>query len=913
MIVKRQLPAHQGGHPFIHSFRMKSLLFCTSVLSLGLSFVYGSAVSSHLTGERGSNRLQKRDSPSPRRIVEYGTYHGEDLADEMEEPLKPTVLSSVANDSQSSVVAAKHEPQSSGPDPKKSSTDLRALSLDSKEPSQDSKELLIDLRDLLSEPNKPDTSAPKQASQDSEESRSGGKKSSLAHKELSQDGDGSSSNDYNGDDFEKTSDYESEPSYPEEPAPQKAPLDSANPPVDFAKPPSGSAKPVPDVAKPSPEASKPSSEAAKPSPDSAKPSSEAAKPSPGSTKPVPDVTKPSTEATKPSSEATKPSPDSTKPLPDVAKPSPEAAKPSSETTRPSPGFTKPSSDVAKPSPEAAKPSSEGAKPSPDSTKPLPGAAKPSPDSTKPLPVGAAKPSPDAAKPSPESNNQDNQEEPVPNDDRSSSIGKHTSPEKSPPQENLPPIADIPPAEYIPPQAYPPLPPMRQIPTTPPRPRMNKFLAIKQRLFPASWFPSKKQGLLEMFPFRIARLYESSDLSVQNPDFGPEGPADSVPQGSSVQIFQGPSFWPERPVGQGLQGPSFRPERPPYPALTPPLPYTARPPYQASSSGQAPSEWLSDAFIDAINTEQSRWKAGRNFGQRLTNTEMEYLVARNPIVPDRNLINILQDITTSLIPNLSAVFLEYLGFTTDEYDGRRSWCEGGPQDTGYAATSWALASAAALRQRVCMLRGVSDATSYAAEFIINCCRYCERTTNGGGSAMVAYQYMRQLGTPSDECQKYKRGKISLDPDPRAPIQPPAPRACSKVCDDGNRFPTSRDRLNKFVNRADEVFYITPPWPSIIRREIMRGSVTAEVTVYTDFPNYKEGVYSPTKIAVPWGNITVRLIGWGSEGGQDFWQAAGIWGPNFGDKGYVKFKQDCPLLNIEQRITAARPHLDDLPSE
>ena len=57
---------------------------------------------------------------------------------------------------------------------------------------------------------------------------------------------------------------------------------------------------------------------------------------------------------------------------------------------------------------------------------------------------------------------------------------------------------------------------------------------------------------------------------------------------------------------------------------------------------------------------------------------------------------------------------------------------------------------------------------------------------------------------------------------------------------------------------------------IATDIMtNGPVSAAFTVYSDFLTYKSGVYVKTAGATPLGGHAVKILGWGNEGGQDYW--------------------------------------------
>ena len=75
----------------------------------------------------------------------------------------------------------------------------------------------------------------------------------------------------------------------------------------------------------------------------------------------------------------------------------------------------------------------------------------------------------------------------------------------------------------------------------------------------------------------------------------------------------------------------------------------------------------------------------------------------------------------------------------------------------------------------------------------------------------------------------------------------------------------------------------------------GTVTAAFTVYMDFLTYESGVYQHTSGAAEGGHA-IKLIGWGTENGQDYWLAVNSWNNTWGDKGTFKILQgDCGIDN------------------
>jgi len=60
----------------------------------------------------------------------------------------------------------------------------------------------------------------------------------------------------------------------------------------------------------------------------------------------------------------------------------------------------------------------------------------------------------------------------------------------------------------------------------------------------------------------------------------------------------------------------------------------------------------------------------------------------------------------------------------------------------------------------------------------------------------------------------------------------------------------------------------------------GPVEAAFTVYSDFETYEGGIYQQTS-HVPEGGHAIRIVGWGSENGTDYWTVANSWNPYWGE--------------------------------
>jgi len=67
----------------------------------------------------------------------------------------------------------------------------------------------------------------------------------------------------------------------------------------------------------------------------------------------------------------------------------------------------------------------------------------------------------------------------------------------------------------------------------------------------------------------------------------------------------------------------------------------------------------------------------------------------------------------------------------------------------------------------------------------------------------------------------------------------------------------------------------------------GPLEGWFTVYEDFFHYKSGVYYHVYGGVGGGH-SVKVLGWGTEGGMDYWLCANTWGDQWGMQVYFKIK-------------------------
>jgi len=260
----------------------------------------------------------------------------------------------------------------------------------------------------------------------------------------------------------------------------------------------------------------------------------------------------------------------------------------------------------------------------------------------------------------------------------------------------------------------------------------------------------------------------------------------------------------------------------------------------------------------------------------------------------------------------------------DFDARTGFpgCEkviGDIRDQSMCGCCWAFGTAEAASDRLC----ISSKGKYAVPLSsTDVCFNSNPDGCNGGSPDAAWSWIKENGVVSGKQQEFKAGTKGSDPDPFAgsstcsdfplphchhhgPIRDdPFPSEGSagcpsqkspagpKECDSGSSLKYASDKYT-FTGSVKRVGQNE----TYLQSEIMtNGPVTVAFTVYSDFENYAGGVYVHTtgKMA---GGHAVKLMGWGTDSGTDYWLVANSWNPYWGEKGAFRIKRgekfDCGM--------------------
>jgi len=222
-------------------------------------------------------------------------------------------------------------------------------------------------------------------------------------------------------------------------------------------------------------------------------------------------------------------------------------------------------------------------------------------------------------------------------------------------------------------------------------------------------------------------------------------------------------------------------------------------------------------------------------------------------------------------------------TPDNFDARQQWGTKihAIRDQQQCGACWAFGATESLSDRFTIASNGSVDVVFSPEDLVSC------DTNdygcNGGYMDMAWEFLDQHGVVADSCFPYSAGSGF------------AP-ACASKCADGSAE-KKYSCVHGSVRQSQGV--------EQIKSEIVaHGPVEGAFTVYTDFFNYRSGVYTPTTSDVAGGHA-IKILGYGVENGTPYWLCANSWGPSWGMQGFFKIKQgEC---GIEDQVFSCDPQL------
>jgi len=246
-----------------------------------------------------------------------------------------------------------------------------------------------------------------------------------------------------------------------------------------------------------------------------------------------------------------------------------------------------------------------------------------------------------------------------------------------------------------------------------------------------------------------------------------------------------------------------------------------------------------------------------------------------------------------------------------FDARSQWPKcasiGEIRDQSACGSCWAFGAVEAATDRICIETNATKEYHLSANDLNSCCTDCGFGC-GGGYPSEAWSWFTKTGVVTGgnyndftwceayalpSCDHHEPGKEKM-----CPSQEYNTPTCVTSCDSQSNYSSSYSADKKMFATA---YGISSNINDIMTEIYTRGPVEAAFTVYEDFLTYKSGVYTHQTGGVDGGHA-VKILGWGTESGTDYWLVANSWNPDWGLNGFFKIKKGSDECGIEDNIVA-----------
>jgi len=288
----------------------------------------------------------------------------------------------------------------------------------------------------------------------------------------------------------------------------------------------------------------------------------------------------------------------------------------------------------------------------------------------------------------------------------------------------------------------------------------------------------------------------------------------------------------------------------------------------------------------VNAAKTSWKAGHN--ERWNSWNVKDIKRIMGVKYNQN-----------IVLNSRAPFTaEQIASTPKSLDLRKrlfnnSTCVGPILDQGKCGSCWAFGAAEAISDRLCMKSSGTFLQLAALDLVT-----CDQNDGGceGGDPASAWSYAGN-GLATEKCIPYltaNGGPIpTCDPSQEPCLDFVNTPSCPSQCNDGSS-------INRGQGAVSNVYNIGSVQDMMTEVD-QNGSFEVAFSVYADFLTYKTGVYVYTT-GDYLGGHAVKLIGYGTENGVDYWLCQNSWTTTWGDGGYFKIRRGTDECGIEDDAVA-----------
>jgi cathepsin B len=277
----------------------------------------------------------------------------------------------------------------------------------------------------------------------------------------------------------------------------------------------------------------------------------------------------------------------------------------------------------------------------------------------------------------------------------------------------------------------------------------------------------------------------------------------------------------------------------------------------------------DWIADLNSRNDMTWTAGHNdFFNGMTFDDARPLMGA-----------ILSDISEHLNNTLADAVYAAMEDAPASFDSITKWGDliHPIRDQAHCGSCWAFSASEVLSDRVAIKEGKKSPVLSAEDMVS-----CDKSDMGckGGRLGSAWSYLKNTGIVTDTCFPYGAAHWK-----ETGVTP----ACRSSCADSEAWKKQKAASAYAIHGVTNM-----------QKDIMtHGPIQVAFMVYNSFMSYKTGVYQKLRFEfMPKGGHAVKIIGWGTEKGTDYWHVANSWGTTkWGDQGFFKIKRGVNECGIE----------------
>lgn len=250
-----------------------------------------------------------------------------------------------------------------------------------------------------------------------------------------------------------------------------------------------------------------------------------------------------------------------------------------------------------------------------------------------------------------------------------------------------------------------------------------------------------------------------------------------------------------------------------------------------------------ALKKAIAAEGLSWEAGETSMTRLSEEEK------------LQRLGLLLDPVPEMEAEADLPVLEALPATLDWRDHGGNWVT--PiRDQGQCGSCWAFATAGVLESLVKITNNIKTDFDLSEQTLVSC---SGAGNCGGGYLNKAADFVRRTGIPAESCFPYSAADEKCVP-------------CASWMSKTVKITSYSSYSNKSI--------------AILETALQKGPIASAMDIYSDFYDYKSGIYQRTAGSTYKGGHGVVIVGYNHTAG--YWICKNSWGTGWGEDGFFRIR-------------------------